>query len=162
MADHHRTRPADPTTPAGTDRDRSMVPVFTTEMYEAAFSTLGSHPMGGVALARTLEEARQHLADMLIFADPTAPATAEIIAFHRGSPSRTTTAPPATSSTRSTWGHPAGPSSPARSPPAPGSRELDVPGPDQRDRRHRPPIQPEARGPRLYPHLAPRRRALPR
>ena len=61
-----------------------MVPVFTTEMYEAAFSTQGSHPMGGVAMARTLAEARQHLADMLIFADPTAPATAEIIAFHRG------------------------------------------------------------------------------
>jgi hypothetical protein len=37
-------------------------------------------------MARTLEEARQQLADMLIFADPTAPATAEIIAFHRGSP----------------------------------------------------------------------------
>ena len=86
MADHHRTRPADPTTPASTSRDRSMVPVFTTEMYQAAFSTQGSHPMGGVALARTLEEAREHLADMLIFADPTAPATAEIIAFHRGSP----------------------------------------------------------------------------
>ncbi len=86
MADHHRTRPADPTTPASTNRDRSMVPVFTTEMYEAAFSTQGSHPMGGVAMARTLAEARQQLADMLIFADPTAPATAEIIAFHRGSP----------------------------------------------------------------------------
>jgi hypothetical protein len=86
MADHHRTRPADPTTTANANRDPSMVPVFTTEMYEAAFSTQGSHPMGGVAMARTLEEARQQLADMLIFADPTAPATAEIIAFHRGSP----------------------------------------------------------------------------
>ena len=48
---------------------------FTTEMYEAAFSTQGSHPMGGVAMARTLEEARQQLANVLIFADPTAPAT---------------------------------------------------------------------------------------
>ncbi len=86
MADHHRTRPADPTTTANANRDPSMVPVFTTEMYEAAFSTQGSHPMGGVAMARTLEEARQQLADMLIFADPTAPATAEIIAFHRGLP----------------------------------------------------------------------------
>ncbi len=88
MADHHRTRAADPTTPASTNRDRSMVPVFTTEMYEAAFSTQGSHPIGGVAMARTLAEARQQLADMLIFADPTAPATAEIIAFHRGCPIR--------------------------------------------------------------------------
>jgi hypothetical protein len=39
--------------------------------------------MGRVAIARTLAEARQRLADMLIFCDPDAPATADIVAFHR-------------------------------------------------------------------------------
>ena len=43
---------------------------ITTEIYKAAFSTTGSHPQGGVAIARTPREARQRIADMLIFTDP--------------------------------------------------------------------------------------------
>jgi hypothetical protein len=39
--------------------------------------------MGGVAIARTISEARHRLADMLIFCDPQTPATADIVAFHR-------------------------------------------------------------------------------
>ena len=73
MNHHHSSRPADthttPRTPA-------------TEIYEAAFSTTGNHPQAGVALTRTIEQARQRLADMLIFCDPHAPATADITAFH--------------------------------------------------------------------------------
>src|SRR6478752_73529 len=43
---------------------------ITTEIYKAAFSTTGSHPQAGVAIARTPREARQRIADMLIFTDP--------------------------------------------------------------------------------------------
>jgi len=67
-------------------------------MYEAAFSTQGSHPMGGVAMARTLEEARQQLANVLIFADPTAPATRRSSPSTAAYPWRATTGPPGTSS----------------------------------------------------------------
>ena len=69
-------------------------------------------------------------------ADPTAPATAEIIAFHRGSPVEDYDGTAGDIfHTKSTPGHPAAPSSPDRSPPAPGSGERDVPDPDQRRRR---------------------------
>ena len=91
----------------------------TTEIYEAAFSTTGEHPQCGIAIARTLHEARQRLADMLIFCDPRSPATADIVAFHRdetvdhyegttgdifarvnaGAPGRTVTARPLTTGT---------------------------------------------------------------
>ena len=75
MNHHHSSRPADEhTTPTPHTR--------TTEIYEAAFSTTGNHPQAGVALTRTIEQARQRLADMLIFCDPHAPATADITAFH--------------------------------------------------------------------------------
>jgi ribosomal protein S12 methylthiotransferase accessory factor YcaO len=107
---HHSTRPAD---------THTSTPTLTTEVYEAAFSTTGAHPMAGVALTRTVQEARQRLADMLIFCDPTAPATADITAFHpprliesytgtagdiftqvnTGTPSRTVTARPLTITT---------------------------------------------------------------
>jgi len=50
-------------------------------LYEAGFHTTGPHPQGGVALARSIDEARQRLADMLIFCDPTAAAVADITAF---------------------------------------------------------------------------------
>ena len=50
-------------------------------LYEAGFTTTGPHPQGGVAIARTIDDARQRLADMLIFCDPTATAVADITAF---------------------------------------------------------------------------------
>ena len=55
-------------------------------LYEAGFSTTGPHPQGGVAIARSIDDARQRLADMLIFCDPAAAATADITAF---TPTRT-------------------------------------------------------------------------
>ena len=73
---HHSTRPAD------THTTKSTTHTISTEVYEAAFSTTGNHPQAGVALTRTIEQARQRLADMLIFCDPHAPATADITAFH--------------------------------------------------------------------------------
>jgi len=82
MSYQQGSQPADPTTTA-TTTTRTTTPTLTTELYEAGFSTLGSRPLGGVAMARTVDEAWQRLADMLLFADPTAPTTADIVAFHR-------------------------------------------------------------------------------
>jgi hypothetical protein len=82
MSTHQGSRPGDPTTTA-TTTTRTSTPTISTELYEAGFSTLGDRPLGGVAMARTIDEARQRLADMLLFADPTAPTTADIVAFHR-------------------------------------------------------------------------------
>ena len=48
---------------------------------EAGFATTGPHPQGGVAIARNIHDARQRLADMLIFCDPAAAAVADITAF---------------------------------------------------------------------------------
>jgi len=113
MSDQQGSRPADPTATA------TSTPTHATELYEAGFSTLGERPLGGVAMARTIDEARQRLADMLLFADPTAPTTPDIIAFHRaetvdhyqgaaghlyrqvntGTPSRTVIARPPTNAT---------------------------------------------------------------
>ena len=50
-------------------------------LYEAGFHATGPHPQGGVAIARSIHDARQRLADMLIFWDPTAAAVADITAF---------------------------------------------------------------------------------
>ena len=50
-------------------------------LYEAAFTTTGPHPQGGVAITRSIDDARQRLADMLILCDPGAAATADITAF---------------------------------------------------------------------------------
>ena len=47
-------------------------------LYEAGFHTTGPHPQGGVAIARSIDDARQRLADMLIFCDPTAAAVADV------------------------------------------------------------------------------------
>jgi hypothetical protein len=58
-------------------------PVVAGCLYEAGFSTTGPHPQGGVAIARSIDEARQRLADMLTFCDPTAAAVADITAFTR-------------------------------------------------------------------------------
>jgi len=55
-------------------------------LYEAGFTTTGPHPQAGVAIARSIDDARQRLADMLIFCDPTAAVTADITVF---TPTRT-------------------------------------------------------------------------
>ena len=55
--------------------------VVTGCLYEAGFHTTGPHPQGGVTIARSIHDARQRLADMLIFCDPAAAATADITAF---------------------------------------------------------------------------------
>ena len=60
--------------------------VVTGCLYEARFHTTGPHPQDGVAIARSIHDARRRLADMLIFCDPTAAATADITAF---TPTRT-------------------------------------------------------------------------
>ena len=41
----------------------------------------GPHLQGGVAIARSIHDARQRVADMLTLCDPTAAATADITAF---------------------------------------------------------------------------------
>ena len=56
-------------------------PVVTGCLYEAGFHTTGPHPQGGVAIARSIDDARQRLADMLTFCDPTAAAVADMTAF---------------------------------------------------------------------------------
>ena len=61
-------------------------PVVTGCLYQAGFHATGPHPQGGVAIARSTDDARQRLADMLIFCDPTAAAVADITAF---TPTRT-------------------------------------------------------------------------
>ena len=82
MSDQQSSRPAvtNTTTTHTTNHDTGHTGI--RELYEAGFSTTGPHPQAGIALARTLHEARQRLADMLVFCDPTAPATADIVAFH--------------------------------------------------------------------------------
>jgi hypothetical protein len=74
MVDQHSTRPAAAHTAA---------PVVTSSLYEAAFSTTGPNPRCGVALTRTIEEARQSLANMLLLCDPATPAVADIVEFTR-------------------------------------------------------------------------------
>ena len=71
---HHPSRPPPEQAP-------SPEPVVAGCLYEAGFTTTGPHPQGGVAIARSIDDARQRLADMLIFCDPTAAATADITAF---------------------------------------------------------------------------------
>ena len=56
-------------------------PVVTGCLYQAGFDATGPYPQGGVAIARSIDEARRRLADMLNFCDPTAAATADITAF---------------------------------------------------------------------------------
>jgi len=80
MSDQQSSRPAVTNTTTNHDTGHDA----TRELYEAGFSTTGPHPQTGIALARTLSEARQRLADMLIFCDPNAPATADIVALHQG------------------------------------------------------------------------------
>ena len=88
----------------------------TGRLCEAGFTTTGDHPQGGVALARTIEEARQRLAEMLLFcaprrggdsrhrrlrpapSSPTAGPVADLYAqCNTGAPDRTVIARPLTS-----------------------------------------------------------------
>ena len=114
MSDQQSSRPTVPNTTTTNTTNHDTGHRVTRELYEAGFSTTGPHPQAGIALARTIDEARQRLADMLVFCDPTAPATADIVAFHHngtverydgtagdiftqvnaGTPGRTVTAPP--------------------------------------------------------------------
>ena len=64
MTDQHSSRPAVQHT------TRTVTGSVTTEIYEAAFSTTGEHPQCGIAIARTLHEARHRLADTMIFTRP--------------------------------------------------------------------------------------------
>ena len=82
MSDQQSSRPAATNTTTTHTANHDTGHGGTRELYEAGFSTTGPHPQAGIALARTLHEARQRLADMLVFCDPTAPATADIVAFH--------------------------------------------------------------------------------
>jgi hypothetical protein len=102
--------------------------------------------MGGVAIARTIAQARQRLADMLIFCDPDAPATrADIVALPRAEPVADYDGTAGDIVTRVNAGTPAAQSSPTPSPPRRmGSGERDVPDPGHRDHDHRPPPQPAA------------------
>ena len=76
LPDTHTTIEHPPPEPAPTPES-----VVTGCLYEAGFHTTGPHPQGGVAIARSIHDARQRLADMLIFCDPTAAATADVTAF---------------------------------------------------------------------------------
>ena len=82
MSDQQSSRPAVTNTTTTHTTNHNTGPGTTPELFEAGFSTTRAHPQAGIALARTLHEARQRLADMLVFCDPTAPATADIVAFH--------------------------------------------------------------------------------
>jgi hypothetical protein len=79
--DQQRSRAA--ATPTTTEQVPAPEPAVTGCLYEAGFHTTGPHPQGGIAIARSIDEARQRLADMLIFCDPAAAATADITAFTR-------------------------------------------------------------------------------
>ena len=84
IMDQQRSRAA--ATPTTTEQVPAPEQPVTGCLYEAGFSTTGPHPQGGVAIARSIHDARQRLADMLIFCDPAAAATADITAF---TPTRT-------------------------------------------------------------------------
>ena len=91
MMDQQRSRAAaTPTTtqhaPPTPGKAAEPEPVVTGCLYEAGFSTTGPHAQGGVAIARSIHDARQRLADMLILCDPNAAAVADITAF---TPTRT-------------------------------------------------------------------------
>jgi hypothetical protein len=74
------TKPAPPPPPPPPGQAAEPEPVVTGRLYEAGFHATGPHPQGGVAIARSIDDARQRLADMLIFCDPAAAAIADITA----------------------------------------------------------------------------------
>ena len=77
--DQQRSRAA--ATPTTTEQVPAPEQPVTGCLYEAGFHTTGPHPQGGVAIARSIHDARQRVADMLIFCDPAAAAVADITAF---------------------------------------------------------------------------------
>lgn len=62
---------------------RTTTHAVTSSLYEAAFSTTGPNPHCGVALTRTIEDARRQLANMLLLCDPATSASADIVEFTR-------------------------------------------------------------------------------
>jgi len=77
MTDHQGSRVPDTHTttdhtPPPPEQAPASEVVLAGCLYEAGFTTTGPHPQGGVAIDRSLHDARQRLADMLIFCDPTA------------------------------------------------------------------------------------------
>jgi len=83
VPDTHTTTEQSPPAEQPTAPEEAPAPevVVAGCLYEAAFVTTGPHPQGGVAIARSIDDARQPLADMLTFCDPTAAAVADITAF---------------------------------------------------------------------------------
>ena len=53
-------------------------PAASGGLYEAAFHTSGNQPQCAVTLARSIDDARNQLADMLLLCDPGVPAVADI------------------------------------------------------------------------------------
>ena len=100
IMDQQRSRAA--VTPTTTEQVPAPEQPVTGCLYEAGFSTTGPHPQGGVAIARSIDDARQRLADMLIFCDPTAAAVADITAFTPTPPSPGTAGPSRSCSPTST------------------------------------------------------------
>ena len=78
IMDQQRSRAA--ATPTTAEQVPAPEQPVTGCLYEAGFHTTGPHPQGGVAIARSIDDARQRLADMLTFCDPTAAAVADITA----------------------------------------------------------------------------------
>ena len=79
IMDQQRSRAA--ATPTTTEQVPAPEQPVTGCLYEAGFHTTDPHPQGGVAIARSIHDARQRLADMLTFCDPTAATIADITAF---------------------------------------------------------------------------------
>ena len=88
VPDTHTTteQPPPPEQAASPEPAVSTGQLVTACLYEAGLTTTGPHPQGGVAIARSIHEARQRLTDMLIFCDPTAATVADITSF---TPART-------------------------------------------------------------------------
>ena len=74
VPDTHTTTEQPPTPESAPPPEQAPSPDLAVAgcLYEAGFTTTGPHPQGGVAIARSIHDARQRLADMLIFCDPTA------------------------------------------------------------------------------------------
>ena len=91
------TQPAPPPPPG---QAAAPDPVVTGCLYEAGFHTTGPHPQGGVAIARSIHDARQRLADMTAFTPTRTVArysgtVAELFAdLNAGTPDRTIHARP--------------------------------------------------------------------
>ena len=83
VPDTHTTTEQPPTPEPAPPPEQAPSPdsVVAGCLYEAGFHATGPHPQGGVAIARSIHDARQRLADILFVCDPTATASADITAF---------------------------------------------------------------------------------